>query len=141
MKTANITSTSELGAYTKGKENAFATAENQLLLDSNSYTLRSQGTNNAQSHPLADGDYIVIRIDGTNTKLYTYDISATTLTERSSFTNGTSTDSGNLFFGGVEDEGGGTAAGCKWYCSDLLFFSQTMTTVQIEDVIDQIELQ
>ena len=140
LKTANITNTSELSLYSKGKEDPFATAEHSLKIDSNSYTIRHQGaSDSSRSHPLDDGDWIIVRTDGTNTKLYTYDISSSTLTQRSNYTNGTASDTDRLVIGGDIDEGGGMVNGAKIYVSDLLFFSDTMTTTEIEDVCDYID--
>lgn len=141
FKTTDITNTSELMAFEKGKENRFSTAEYSLKFDTNSVTGRWQGASSSSvSVPNSiDGLWYIIRTSSTNTKIYTYLGGSSGISERASWTNGTSNDTGHLAFGGIYDESGFSGAGADWKCSDLLFFSQGMNTTQIQDVCDTID--
>lgn len=141
IKSADITNTSEQVAYEKGKENRFATGEHSLKIDTNSATLRHQGTSGSSaSFPgTIDGLWLIVRTDGSNTRLYTYLGGTSGMSLRRSFTNGTASDTGHLAFGSVYDESNFAGAGAEWKCSDLLFFSDAMTTTEMADVADYID--
>lgn len=128
--------------WQKGKENAFSTPEHRGRCSTIRVDYRSQGTSGATVVcSLDDGDYIIMTNDSTTSRVYTYDTSASTLNFENTFTNGTSSDTGDLFLGGSGNETGGMDAdGAKIQISDCLFLEfTTSTTATWEDIIDTVD--
>ena len=128
--------------WQKGKENRFATAEHRGRASTIRVDYTSQGTSGTTVPcNLGDGDYIIMTNDGTTSRVYTYDISTSTLNFENTFTNGTSSDTGDLFLGGAGDEAGGVGTdSAAIQISDCLFLEFTTTTTATwEDIIDTVD--